>query len=250
MPGTVTTSPAIAGHAGGIGSPGSAKKRAKKYDHTKPQRHQGFKTKKPFFVSLCLRVRKGFVAMRCPLCGGEFDIMDAQMDQDWLNIVKLLPTFGGHGNLAFEYVEKFGVCPVRMKGKKILRLLEEMSRLFRSGEFVYQRRKYTTSNQVVIEAVKAVVNKHFASPLENHNYLKKVMISLHEEAQREESKRKERELREREQVLMSAGRVGDLSAEVGIRQTDGGQALSAEEEKVMTAREYLAKVGKTSLLEK
>jgi len=164
------------------------------------------------------------------------------MDQDWREIIGLLPSFGAHSKLAFEYVEKFGVTPLRMKGKKILRLLAETARLFRTGEFQYQKRKYCVSTQVVIEAVKTVVNKHFANPIENHNYLKKVMIGMHEEAQREEAKRKEKALREREAALMSAGRVGDLSAEVGTR--------SAEEEKVMTAREYLAKVGKTSLLEK
>jgi len=162
--------------------------------------------------------------------------MDAVMDQDWVAIIKLLPTFGGQGNLMFEYVEKFGVGPVRLKGKKILRLLEEMSKLCRTGEFLYQKRKHCVSNQVVIEAVKTVVNKHFASPIENHNYLKKVMIGMHEEAQKEEAKKKEKALREREMDLMSAGRVGDLE----------GQA----EEHVMTAREYLAKVGKKSLLEK
>jgi len=100
-------------------------------------------------------------------------------------------------------------------------------------------------NQVVIEAVKAVVNKHFSNPIENHNYLKKVMIGMNEEAQKEEAKKKEKALREREQVLMSAGRVGELE---GQRSGVGGQG--SEDEKVMTAREYLAKVGKKSLLEK
>jgi len=156
--------------------------------------------------------------------------MEAVMDQDWREIIQLLPSFGAHGKLAFEYVEKFGVTPVRLKGKKILRLLEEMSKLFRTGEFVYGKRKYTTSNQVVIEAVKTVVNKHFANPIENHNYLKKVMIGMHEEAQREEGKRKERELREKERML-----------EVG------GRRLEAEEVPEMTAAEYLASVGKKSL---
>jgi hypothetical protein len=179
--------------------------------------------------------------MRCPLCGGEFDIMEAMMDQDWREIIGLLPSFGGHGKLAFEYVEKFGVTPLRMKGKKILRLLAETARLFRTGEFLYQKQKHIVSNQVVVEAVKVVVNKHFASPMENHNYLKKVMIGMHEEANRDESKKQEKALREKEQLLMSAGRVGDLegNAEVGTR--------NAEEE--MSAQEYLAMTGKKSLRE-
>jgi len=166
--------------------------------------------------------------MRCPICGGDFDMRDAMMDAEWREIIGLLPSFGGHGKLVFEYVEKFGVNPLRIKSKKILRLLTDMSKLFRSGEFVYKRRKYSASNVVVIEAIKVVNNKHFAEPIENHNYLKRVMISLAEEASREESKRGEKRLREKEHLLKSAIR-------------------NPQSEIEMSGPEYLATVGKTSL---
>jgi len=170
--------------------------------------------------------------MRCPMCGKTFNVQDAMMDQEWREIIQLLPSFGGHGRLIFEYIEKFGVSPLRMKSKKILRLLEEMARLFKTGEFMYQKRKHTAGLPVVIEAIKAVCNKHFAIPIENHNYLKKVMIGLQEEAEREKSKRKEKELREREIVLKS---------EIRHPKSETGE---------MTAQEYLASVGKESLREK
>lgn len=71
---------------------------------------------------------------------------------------------------------------------------------------------------------------------------------MHEEAQREESKRKERELREKEKALMAAGRVGDLTDE--RRTSNIEHRTSNEDGEIMTAQEYLAMVGKTSLLEK
>ncbi len=174
--------------------------------------------------------------MRCPMCGGEFNALEAIMDSEWRDIISLLPTFGGHGKLVFEYVEKFGVNPIRIKSKKILRLLTEMSKLVRTGEFVYNRRKQTASSLVVIEAIKVVNNKHFAEPLENHNYLKKVMISLADEEAKEESKRAERELRLKEDRLKAEGRKGELGT--------GNLKLETGE---MTGPEYLASVGKESL---
>ena len=159
---------------------------------------------------------------------------DAMADSEWRDIIELLPSFGGHGKLVFEYVEKFGVNPLRIKSKKILRLLKEVEGLFRSSEFVYQRRKYSASYVVVIEAIKVVNNKHFAGPLENHNYLKKVMISLAEEAKKEESKRGERELRLKEERLRNEHRTSNIE-----RPTSNGNE--------MTGPEYLASIGKKSL---
>ena len=174
--------------------------------------------------------------MRCPICSGDFDVREAMMDSEWRDIISLLPTFGGHGKLVFEYVEKFGVNPLRVKSKKILRLLTEMSGLLRAGEFIYQKRKYSASKGVVIEAIKVVNNKHFENPLENHNYLKKVMISLSDEEAKEESKRAERELRLKEDRLKAEGRKGEL--ETGNLKLETGE---------MTGPEYLASVGKESL---
>lgn len=167
------------------------------------------------------------------MCGEHFDPAEAMMEAEWRDIISLLPTFGGHGKLVFEYCEKFGVNPLRIKSKKILRLLKEMSGLFRSSEFMYNRRKYSASNTVVIEAMKVVNNKHFTEPLENHNYLKKVMISLAEQEAKEESKRAEKDLREKEVKLRSGGRE---------RVDDDGE--------FMTGPEYLASIGKESLREK
>ena len=197
--------------------------------------------------------------MRCPICGADFPAREALMDSEWRGIIALLPTFGGQGKLVFEYVEKFGVNPLRIRSKKILRLLTEMSGLFRTGQFMYQRRKYSASKRVVIEAMTVVNNKHFSAPLENHNYLKKVMISLAEEEAREESKRKERELRLKEDRLRNERRMTNddqrmtnddqrmTNDESGCGRFNQQSSINNHQSGEMTGPEYLASIGKKSL---
>ncbi|HRR42137.1 MAG TPA: hypothetical protein P5244_12955, partial [Syntrophales bacterium] len=55
------------------------------------------------------------------------------------------------------------------------------------------------------EALNVVVLKNFQDRLENHNYLKKVMIGISEREERESGKQAERDLRKKEAVLMSGG---------------------------------------------
>lgn len=135
------------------------------------------------------------------------------MDEEWREIIHLLPSFQGQSRLVLEYVEKFGVTPLRLKSKKILRLLKEVSHLFSSGRFKYRKREYEVSYAGIVEALVVVNNKHFEQPLENHNYLKRVMISIAEREAKERSIRLEQELRKKEALIRSGGREKEISAE-------------------------------------
>ena len=147
--------------------------------------------------------------MRCPNCGEKFNPADAMLDAEWLEIISdVMPTFGAHAKLAFEYVENFGVNPLRMKSKKILRLLKDVSKLFASGRYSYQKKTYAISKAGVVEAFGIVNNKHFDHPIENHNYLKKVMIGISEREGKEASRERDRVLREKEE----GGRMKDENA--------------------------------------
>jgi len=156
--------------------------------------------------------------MRCPLCDEEFDPVDAIMDAEWREIlVDVMPTFAGHGKIAFEYVEKFGTNPVKLKSRKILRLMKELSKLFTSGRFSYQKKVYVISQAGVLEAFGIVNNKNFGNPLENHNYLKKVMMQISDRELKEKRVGLDRDLRKRE---------------TGIRRqtTDDGERKPEEDE--------------------
>ena len=146
----------------------------------------------------------------CPYCKNTIDPLAAMMDEDWVQIIKMLPSFGNHSRLVFEYTELFGTSPVRMKGKKILRLLKQVKTLFESGEFRYRKSGYRISQAGIIEALTITCNKHFATPLEDHNYLKKVMITISEEEHRAKSIESEKALRKKEQRIMNTHREGEL----------------------------------------
>ncbi|MGD8389045.1 MAG: hypothetical protein PVG49_18000, partial [Desulfobacteraceae bacterium] len=123
---------------------------------------------------------------------------EARAEGDWAEIIRLLPEFGPHGRLAFEYVELFGIDPLRMKSAKILRRLREIARLLREERFTYRKKAHRISRAGIVEALKTVCNKGFESSLSNDNYLKQVMISIAEQEHKKDRDRLDREQRERE----------------------------------------------------
>jgi len=145
----------------------------------------------------------------CPKCMYKFDYREAVMDDDWRKIIILLPVFERHGKLVFEYAEKFGINPLRIMGK-----------LFESESFEWRKSTKSISKSGIVEALDIVVNKHFDVPLENHNYLKKVMVGISDREGKEKSKRAERETRERETSSVHRSPVAE---------TDDENPISAEE---------------------
>ena len=165
--------------------------------------------------------------MRCPYCNKDFDPREALAESEWRDIISLIPEFGPYSRLAMEYCELFGVTPFRIKTKKLLRLLREVAALFKNKSFSFNKRHYHISRQGIAEALRTVCNKHFETPLENHNYLKKVMIGISEREAREESIRREKELRRKEERVMA-----------GVREEGG-----------ITLEEYKRRAGIESMVE-
>jgi len=157
--------------------------------------------------------------IRCPKCSYKFDYQEAVMDDDWRGIITLLPVFGVHGKLVFEYVEKFGIKPLSIKSSKVLRLLRQMGKLFEFEAFEWRKGTKSLSKSGIVEALEIVVNKNFDVPLENHNYLKKVMVGISEREGKEKSVRAEKELRRSE--------VRGQRSEIGNQREEG--EMTAEE---------------------
>jgi len=134
-------------------------------------------------------------------------------EAEWHDIISLIPEFGPYSKLAMEYCELFGVTPLRIKSKKLLRLLNEVAALFRNESFKFQKKQYRISRAGIAEALRIVCNKHFEQPLENHNYLKKVMIGIAEREQKQESIRREKELRRKEERIMAGAREEGITLE-------------------------------------
>ena len=104
--------------------------------------------------------------------------------------------------------------------------MSEVSKLFSSGRFSYRKRAYGISRQGVPASLSVVNNKNFESPLENHNYLKKVMIQAAERELKEKRDAQDRDLRKRE----SRGRFSDDEFSIGefARQTNRDVGALAE----------------------
>jgi hypothetical protein len=139
----------------------------------------------------------------CPYCRRECDFEEMQMDTDLHAIIRMLPSFGPHANLVAAYTELFGISPLKTRRKKWRLLLEEMKRLFDGESFVYNRRSYSIARAGIAEALNLIVHRHWESHLENHNYLKKIMIGIAERADKDAGRQAEKDLRKKEAGLMS-----------------------------------------------
>lgn len=138
----------------------------------------------------------------CPHCNKKYALAEATRDENLRAIIKMQPIFGKHARLVFEYVEQFGVSPLTIKTRKIRRLLEVMARLFEQGTYSHQKKIYRISPAGIAEALTIVCTRHLDG-LENHNYLKKVMIGISEQEERERGKQAERDLRAKEKKLQA-----------------------------------------------
>jgi len=142
---------------------------------------------------------------RCPYCSKECDFLEIRLEEDLLAIIKMQSVFGKHTHLVWAYTELFGIRPMRSRVKKIRVLQEEMTNLFQAEAFSYNRRKYPISIQGIAEALNIIVHRHFDEPLENHNYLKKIMITIAEREAREAGRSAEKGLKHREEIQRAGG---------------------------------------------
>jgi hypothetical protein len=139
--------------------------------------------------------------MRCPKCRHEIDYRDALVEEEWRRIIELLPAFSGHGRLVWEYVELFGVTPLALKTKKLLRLLEEVGALFVQKKFSWKKCEYEISEKGIVEGLKMMCNNpNLAIPLANHNYLRAVLASISMHEQKERRDRTDAAQRRKEEV--------------------------------------------------
>lgn len=130
--------------------------------------------------------------------------MAVLLDKDLRYVFDVLPSFGTrYSKLVMGYVCLFAVTPFHVKARKLRLLMEEMKRLFDAQAFTYQKKKYTISHAGIAEALDICIKKNFTEHLENHNYLKKIMITISEREGKEQSRSAEKDLRSRENKIMA-----------------------------------------------
>ena len=141
--------------------------------------------------------------------------MDVMAEGDLRAIFDLLPKFGSqaNANVVFAYCELFGISPLKKHTKKLRVLLEEMARLFEGEQFSYQKKTWRISRKGIADALGATVHRSFTDNLTNHNYLKKIMVSIAEEEARSQGRQAEEDLRAGEEKLKRGRHVGNAPKE-------------------------------------
>ena len=147
--------------------------------------------------------------LKCPKCLHEYDVRQATKDAALIEVIKMQADFTPHSRLVFEYSELFWTTR-GLKAAKLLRILTEVRDIWTAEKFAFQKRVYEISKGGIVQALKTVCNKRFDVPLENHNYLKKVMISVAEEETRKRSAEAEKALKEREARMRASTRPESL----------------------------------------
>lgn len=132
--------------------------------------------------------------------------MDMQGEEDLIAIIKMQPVFGKYAHLVWAYLELFNIIPMKAKTKKIRIILEEMSNLFKTETFNFQKKTYRISLNGISDALNVIVHRHFDMPLKSHGYLKSIMIGISEREGRENSRQSEKDLRKKEEGLMAGNK--------------------------------------------
>jgi len=139
------------------------------------------------------------MGFNCYHCHKELDIMTIQMEEDLRFVFQALPSFGTrYSHLVMGYCQLFGVTPFTIKSKKLRLLIDEMKRLFESQKFSYQKKTYAISHAGIGEALDVMIKRHWNEPLDGHNYLKKVMITISEREEKDGSRKADADTRKRE----------------------------------------------------
>ncbi len=158
----------------------------------------------------------------CPYCGKESNFMDIQTSKDLEFVIAALPSFSTrYSHLVMGYAQLFGVTPMHLKAKKLRLIIEEMKKLFDAQSFTWQKKLYPISHAGIAEALDICIKKNFSEHLENHNYLKKVMVGISEREGKNQSRAAEKDLRQSESNATARGMHRSSQKDSTERYPDG-----------------------------
>lgn len=142
--------------------------------------------------------------VRCPYCNEGFELEAYLKDTALIQAIQMLPDFGPHARLVWEYAELFRIGPP-LNARKLYRLLSEVRDLFRSGGFDFGKRRYEISRDGLASALRTVCNARIQGGLQNHNYLKKCALRIAEEEAAKKSREEEAQRKKAEEAARTGG---------------------------------------------
>ncbi len=111
----------------------------------------------------------------CPVCQSKYELQEAATTAALKEMVGLAARFGKVWGMVEEYVETFRASQWgSITIKKRVRLLNEMSKLWETGEFEYNGKRYRADRAGIRAAINTVCNADKFG-FKNHNYLKAIL---------------------------------------------------------------------------
>jgi hypothetical protein len=114
--------------------------------------------------------------LTCPYCGNKFDIDASARTETLLNLTQALDGFGPHRSLVWEYTDAFAAQRLGpVAPAKRLRIVTEFARLWESGVFQVDGKRYKISRDGIVAGLRTVCDLEKYG-FKNHNYLKKILM--------------------------------------------------------------------------
>jgi len=138
--------------------------------------------------------------LTCPFCNMKFSVDEAGRTETLRNLTQELSRFGKHCALIWEYTGAFATQRLGpIAPAKRLRIVTDLTRLWETGVFQIQGKRYKIDRAGIVAGMTTVCNlEKFGLP--NHNYLKKVLLDKAERISAEGLTAREERGRESEKV--------------------------------------------------
>ena len=115
--------------------------------------------------------------LTCPYCNNKFELAEAVRVETLCNLGQALDKFKEHKPLAWEYTGAFATRSLGpIAPAKRLRIVTELARLWESGIFQVQGKRYKIDRAGIVAGMRTVCDLEKFG-FKNHNYLKRVLMA-------------------------------------------------------------------------
>ncbi len=168
------------------------------------------------------KIRKN-MKLTCPFCNNKFSVDEAARSETLCNLTQELSRFGKHCALIWEYTGAFATKRLGpIAPAKRLRIVTELTRLWETGIFQIDGKRYKIDRAGIVAGMTTVCNlEKFGLP--NHNYLKKVLRDKAERVSAEgltagEEQKKIEDQKERRSEGRKAEEAGEVLSPKALKQ--------------------------------
>jgi len=163
----------------------------------------------------------------CPFCNMKFSVDEAARSETLCNLTQALLIFGAHRSLVWEYTGAFATKRLGpIAPAKRLRIVTELTRLWETGVFQVQGKRYKIDRAGIVAGMRTVCDLEKYG-FKNHNYLKRILLqraerisaegfTASEEARREEGKKVRRSEDESQYQTLSPEQQRALKKKLGV----------------------------------